>query len=322
MLMNAALRLHGRPIDSIFELLGTKENDVTYSLGWALAQSPSFRTALLQFVFPGESIEIDQVALQERSGGEGVTDIELSGPTAHLIVEAKRGWQVPASSQFALYSPRLRNGERKHRAFIAMSECTPEFACLHIEKSIDGIPIVHIGWREVVRLAQIKQGTHAEKRLLDQLRTYFQRIVMMQNQESNLVYVVSLGKDTPEWSSLSWIQIVNEQHRYFHPVGTNGWPKEPPNYIAFRYDGCLQSIHHIDSWKVVTDIHVELPELTPGQWPAHFLYSLGPAIRPQQLIKTGGIYRNGRVKAALDLLLTSETIAEARDKTKERMSEL
>jgi hypothetical protein len=316
--MNAELSLHGRPIASVFELLGTKENDITFSLGWALAQSPSLRSGLMRAIFPKEDVPIDRVALQERSGGAGITDIELTGPTAHVIIEAKRGWQVPTKGQLSLYSPRLKAGRRRLQALVAMSECTPEFASMHIEQCIDGVRVVHIGWRELARLAHAKHGTHAEKRLLSQLRGYFERIVKMQNQESNLVYVVSLGSGTPKWSTLSWIEIVNDRRRYFHHVGRKGWPKEPPNYIGFRYGGQLQSIHHIDAWKVVTDIHAEMPELTPGPWEPHFLYTLGPAIVPPQVVKTGSIYPSGRVWAMLDLLLTSKTISDARDRTKRR----
>jgi len=34
--------LHGNKIESIFELLGDRENDITYSIGWALAKSQAF----------------------------------------------------------------------------------------------------------------------------------------------------------------------------------------------------------------------------------------------------------------------------------------
>jgi hypothetical protein len=36
------LFLHGRKIETIFDLLGREENDMTYALGWALAESPQF----------------------------------------------------------------------------------------------------------------------------------------------------------------------------------------------------------------------------------------------------------------------------------------
>jgi hypothetical protein len=37
--MSAELILYGRPVGTVFDLLGSKENDITYSLGWALAES-------------------------------------------------------------------------------------------------------------------------------------------------------------------------------------------------------------------------------------------------------------------------------------------
>jgi hypothetical protein len=113
--------------------------------------------------------------------------------------------------------------------------------------------------------------------------------------------------------------MVNERHRYFHPVGQGGWPKVPPNYLAFRYDGRLQTIHHVEAVIPITDIQTYMPELNPGPWTTpHFLYTLGPAIRPTKRVVTGKFFRNGRVWAMLDLLLTSESIAQARDLTKSR----
>lgn len=32
---NTAISIYGNEIHSVFELLGKKENDITYSLGWA-----------------------------------------------------------------------------------------------------------------------------------------------------------------------------------------------------------------------------------------------------------------------------------------------
>ena len=45
----------------------------------------------------------------------------------------------------------------------------------------------------------------------------------------------------------------------------------------------------------------------------HFVYKLGPAIKPAHIVKTGKLYPTGRVWAMLDTLLTSDTISEARD---------
>ncbi len=198
-----------------------------------------------------------------------------------------------------------------------MSECSSEYAKLQLKERVNGMQITHIGWRDIQQMARRCSGTHAEKRLLDELRIYLERIVKVQDQQSNLVYVVSLGMDTPKWSTLSWKKIV-EEGRYFHPVGTKGWPKEPPNYIGFRYDGRLQSIHHVDEAKITTDVHAEMPELTPGPWPSHFIYTLGPPIRPDKVVKSGKVYRSARVWAMLDLLLTCDSISEAAEQTKQR----
>ena len=140
-----------------------------------------------------------------------------------------------------------------------------------------------------------------------------------QNKDSNWVYVVSLANGKPEGSNISWIEIVNKCGRYFHPVGVNGWPKEPPNYIAFRYAGKLQSIHHIEDYIVSKNMHDEIIEMPDEVWDDnHFIYKLGPAIKPLKEVKTGNIYPSGRVWAMLDTLLTADTISEARDISKER----
>ena len=129
----------------------------------------------------------------------------------------------------------------------------------------------------------------------------------MQNKDSNWVYVVSLGANTPDGCNLTWIQIVQKYNKYFCPVGKYGFPKEPPNYIAFRYDGRLQAIHHIEDYTVTRNLHEQFPEM-PDEALAenHFIYSLGPAIVPSKTVKTGNIYRSGRVWAMLDTLLTCD----------------
>ena len=106
----------------------------------------------------------------------------------------------------------------------------------------------------------------------------------MQTQESNWVFVVSLGTSKPEDCDLTWIEIVQNNMKYFHPLGGNGWPKEPPNYIAFRYYGQLQSIHHIEDYVVTKKLHDEIPEM-PDKVEGYdfFVYKLGPAIVPTKV---------------------------------------
>ena len=316
----ADLYLHQRKLESIFELLGAKENDITRSIGWALSHSPNFLCNLLVNLFPGAFDKgVEKICLQEYKKEGGFTDVEIVSPNVHVIIEAKRGWSLPGEDQLKLYVSRLKESQRLHRALVVMAECSPEYAQLHLPKMVEEIPVSYFSWGKVHGLSKITEGTHAEKRLLAQLRAYLRRLVNMQNQESNLVYVVSLGSGKPDWSTISWRDIVIEKKHYFHPVG-GGWPKEPPNYMGFRYDGKLQRIYHVESWKIPDDMHADFPEIKPVNWPPHFLYTLGNPIIPPRDVKTGKIYPNGRVWAMLDLLLTCNTISEARDLTRKRQS--
>src|SRR5437867_10283771 len=184
------------------------------------------------------------------------------------------------------------------------------------------MPVTHIGWRDLQTMTRRCAGNNAEKRLLQELRTYLERIVKIQDQESNMVFLVSLSDDRPEWSTLTWKQMVDERSRYFHPVGIKGWPKRPPNYIGYHYKGQLWTIHHVESWKIVKDLRPEMPEVNREPWPDElFLYTLGPAIRPSKPVKRGKIHPQARLKSMLDLLLTCDSISDARDRTKQRLED-
>lgn len=318
-----AFYLHGRAIESVFELLGSKENDITYSIGWALAHSPQLAQAVLSHVFPrSPSLEPSDVRLQEWLTSSGKTDIEIVGPRIHVVIEAKRGWCLPGKDQLERYLPRFDDSNRELRAYITMSEASSDYAGRRLPPNVGGVPVRHLSWRDVQGMTDIREGTHAEKRLLRQLSTYLEKIVKVQNPQSNWVYVVSLSTDRPDWSELSWIEIVQKKERYFHPADRPGWPKEPPNYIGFRYHGQLQSIHHVEEWKMVDHdtVRIDIPEVSPSHWDDHVLYRLGPPIVPPKPVKTGKIFRNGRVWAMLDLLLTCDTISDARDRSKERIA--
>lgn len=213
---------------------------------------------------------------------------------------------------------------------MVFNESTEAYTKTHFKNNIiSGIEVETLSWKIIQRLAisAIKKGKNAEKRLLKELIIYLEKISTMQKLDSNWVYVVSLGSNNnlEKWS-ISFRDIVNKKSRYFHPVGGNkrGWPAEPPNYIAFRYDGRLQSIHHVDRYEVFTDPSQHFPEAPKEIWYTnHYLYHLGPAIIPNRVVKAGKkIIRSMRVWAMLDLLLTCDTIQDARDQSKLRGSQM
>lgn len=328
----ADLFLHGRSVRTVFDLLGDKENDITFSIGWALAQCDAFIDALLERLFPGiDSGEVQAVQLQQ-AGVSSFTDIEIITNHAHVIIEAKRGWNLPGDieQQITKYASRFSE-ESGHSLLVVMSEGTGYYATSKLPQKIIDTPVQYLSWNDVALIAARSQqdANHAGKRLLKELVHYLSNIMTSQNQTSNQVYVVALAGGQPSWSRLSWRNIVAEQRRYFQPVGGNGWPKLPPNYIGFRYDGKLQSIHHVDKYMVVPDkaaMAAAFPQMPSDSWDseeafadAHFLYTLGTAIVPIHEVATGNIYPSGRLWVALDLLLTSQTIHEARNLTQQRM---
>jgi hypothetical protein len=151
----------------------------------------------------------------------------------------------------------------------------------------------------------------------------------METATADPVYVVSLASNTPSWSTISWRDIVNVRRRYFHPVGRR-WPKDAVNWLGFRYDARLQSIHHVES-VITIACRSEFPRYFPeingeacrlaydnGERVPHFIYTLSAATYPNHVVSPGKIYQAARVWADLDLLLSSESISEAAEFTRQR----
>jgi hypothetical protein len=96
----ADLTLHGRTVRTVFDLLGKDENDLTYSLGWSLAQSDSLVKCVLAEVFPGEAAgDAQAVRLQEFTPGGGFTDIELETNRMAVIASQRLEVKLVARSE-------------------------------------------------------------------------------------------------------------------------------------------------------------------------------------------------------------------------------
>ena len=325
----AELFIYNNPVESVFQLLGTKENDMSYSVGYTLGRSDKFLQNLLKKL--GVTTPFDakktKIRLQAHEKGRGFTDFEIVREGEfHVIIEAKRGWNFPTKEQLQKYVGRasFKNSSAKYKHVVVLNESIPAYTQTHFGISeIDEIPVSVVTWQTIQRLAlkSTSRGRVAENHLLRELDIYLERTSTMQKIDSNWVYVVSLGAGRPERSTISWQDIVQQYSLYFHPVGggRGGWPVEPPNYIAFRYDGVLQSVHHVDRYEVFTDPSQHFDKIGSQEWPPFYLYHLGPPMRPPHRVKAGkGVVRNVRLWAMLDLLLTSQTISEARDASKQR----
>ncbi|WP_028061136.1 hypothetical protein [Candidatus Solirubrobacter pratensis] len=329
------LLLHGRPVRTVFDLLGEKENDLTYALGWGLANAPRLVSAILDEV--AAELGLDKVGghvdirLQEHVTGSGYTDVEIRTSAVHVIIEAKRGWEIPTKTQLEKYAPSLTPGLAG--ALLIVAEGSPAFAAGKHPAAVAGadgalVPVLYRSWEQLTRITvAISGGASNQARLLRELGRYLRGLVNMQDQQNNMVYVVALGSDDPPgWSPISPRAIVREHNRYFHPVGGTGggWPREPPNYLGFRFDGRLQQIRHVDAVEVTQRPRDFIPGFTAAYdfENPHYLYTLGPPIIPPHTVKNGPkIRQSARVWAAIDLLLTCKTITEARDRTNERVDD-
>lgn len=248
---------YGTEVSGVFQLIGNLENDITKSIAWALARCPEFLKAVINEVM---SLEIDtqnvRITYQEFEKNKGITDLEITDTTSfYIIIEAKRGWILPGAEQLTLYSQRKNIIESpvSHKAIISMSECSEDYANTYLPfKVINDIPVNHLSWKRIYELANSAKtsSSRSQKDLLKELMRYLGDIMTMQAKESNWVYVVSLSTKKPENCDLTWVELVEKKMKYFHPFGIKGWPKEPPNYIGFRYKGKLQSIHHIESYSI------------------------------------------------------------------------
>ena len=268
------------------------------------------------------------VRLQQSIVGAGRTDIEIETEFTHLILEAKRGWQVETPAKLATYATRFVKDTARQHAIAVVSQASVEWAAPRLPDHVAGVPVSFASWRTIdehVETVAAGSRSHAEKRLLRELHRYLKGVMTMRDVGSNLVYVVSLGTGPLIDDGTSFADIVTKHSSYFHPVGggRGGRPSEPPNYMGFRFHRQLQQIRHVDDYEVHDEpwriIHPPMAEVGWGPSP-HFWYRLGPPIVPSHTVRTGPkITRALRVWAAIDLLLTSKTITEARDKTNVRL---
>ncbi len=315
------LLLHGRNVDTVFGLMGRHENDMTRALGWTLSVCPQFLQLFGNRVVPTRFRSSDiAVRLQVWEKPKGYTDIELSSAGLfHLIIEAKRGWQQPGRPQLRKYAGRFRKSKHGFKSLVMLTDWSYSGAAA-LQKVVDGIPVVWLSWADAALLAfrARQNSSQNERHWIDELLAYLGGVASMQESDSNWVYVVSLGKGVPKGWKISWIDIVESEHRYFHPAQGGGWPKTPPNYLAWRYGGKLQNIAHIVDYEIASDVHSCIPEIPRGKVLNHVVYRLGKSFRPDHDVKTGRIFRSGRRWCMLDTLFTCKTLSDAANESKRR----
>ncbi|RIH66185.1 hypothetical protein D1164_04545 [Mariniphaga sediminis] len=315
------LKLGYNSITSVYELLGDKEDDMTYGLGYVLSKSPAFLSlALLQYGHQYIDPELCKIQLQRHEiKDRGYSDIEIWYREKRLlIIEAKKGWVLPNINQLEKYKGRFTKNDFPSSIGV-LSECSNEYAKRNLNKHYK-----FVSWKTIYKLlnkAYNETTSIIEKNHLNEYSTYLSKLITMDREQSNWVYCVSLSRTKVKGSDATFIDIVNKYSRYFFPYNQgNGWPTEAPNYLAFRYDGKLQSIHKVEKFEVNDNLNQSMPTVISDNTPdLHFYLHLGPAIKPPKVVKNGKIWPNGRLWCMIDTLLTCDTIEEARNISQERM---
>lgn len=312
-----------RPVETVFDLMGTNEDDLTYALGWGLKQSPSLTQDLVEMLRLEAVGSLRTVRLQQSERLAGRTDIELDFDEAQVIIEAKIGWALPRAGQLDQYAGRELVDERK-RLLVVLSEATETYARGKggLPLTVSEVPVVYLRWSDVidkVKSAAAASSSLNEKQLLRELGDYLRSVVKPVDPYSAKTYCVSLGQQPRQGWRRSTKQILEEDLKYTHPYAINGWTKVPPNYIAFRWNGHVQSIHHVEACELIDDPSAFISD-APWHGVEHsFLaYTLGSKLGPADPLPMGQNYRDTRLWVALDLLLTAPTLLEAVRLTKER----
>jgi hypothetical protein len=317
---------HGYEIRSLFESIGNDENDLTSSLAYVLSASPKFLNNLIKRIYKKSiRLEIVEIRIQEFQKNKGFTDIEISINNQFLfIIEAKKGWSLPSNTQVKKYLSRFRGFKKKKRLFIVLSDCSKDYFKEKFKDSLYGTKLTSISWREIIESIKdiYHHVTQKEKHVLEEFKKYLEGEVLMENKGSNLVYVVSLSKQVAPHYNMPGTDIVEKNNLYFYPMEEGGFPKIPPKYVAFRYNGKLQAIYYVKSYEVVSNLHKRIPQLINNKWKKswgnYYLLHLSDKFEPRKDLPTGSLYPNGRVWCEIDTLFTAKTIKEASEITKKR----
>jgi hypothetical protein len=252
-----AVSRYGRDLLTVFDLLGRHEPALTGALGWTLATSPGLMSAVLERV--GLKADADEVSLKlETADDHGRTDIELSTPAAHVIVEAKQGWLVPGEVQLRTYTHRF-SGDHDQR-LVTLSDSTERWAREVLPADVAGVPVEHWSWddvRDLVRTAR----THArgtERLWLDQLEEYMGEATSKRPVTDSLTYCVVISEQ--RFGGISFRDHVQHQRVYFHPFA-------------------LRRLNRVVDYEIVAHLDDRFPSVTREEFGGpHVVYRLGPDI--------------------------------------------
>ena len=302
----ALVTRHGRDVQSVFGLLGRDENGLTAALDFTLARNPELLRRVAHLALPGATGDI---ALTIETREElGRTDLEARLDSQLAVIEAKRGWVVPGQTQLASYAPRVLAAGGG--VLTTLSEASAAWARYSLPEQANGVPVLHIPWSTVrSALDAARTASHGKRRhWLNELHDYLERSIKVREPQDNWTFCVVVSEDRPSDGDSRTFREFVEDGIYFHPFGVDGWPKDAPNFLAFRWGNQVQRIHRVRSWEVVPTLQTRFADVpvTDATDRPFLVYSLGPSL-PAAPTPSGQNYRATRVWVLLDQLLVGPT---------------
>lgn len=120
--VDSSLFIHDEEVNSLFEILGDEENDLSYSLGYVLSECPKLLKEIISQVYKNIKFGNAVIKLQKSGDDSGFTDFEITIDNEYFfIIEAKKGWTLPDTNQLKKYLSRFREFKKTKRAFIVLT---------------------------------------------------------------------------------------------------------------------------------------------------------------------------------------------------------
>lgn len=128
-------------------------------------------------------------------------------------------------------------------ALVTLSQASVEWAAKKLPASVLNVPVRHLPRSQVRQLlaAARPRARGAERLWLSELDTYLRRAITVREISDCWTYSVVVSDDRPGNGGARTFRDFVEDGIYFHPFGTGGWPKEPPNFMAFRWANQVQA---------------------------------------------------------------------------------
>ena len=174
------------PVQSIFRLVGSDEDALTFALGFLLAQSHSFCTELVRHLRIAPRLTLKStysIHLQEVTGpGFGRRDIVIEDDNTRIVLEAKIGGAEPTAKQLLQYGAEHKLWNQFNvRGVVALTQvalATGTRQEVQAKLGEWGIRFSNVQWHEVVDLVlsyKLSDESEVSRYLFDQFIRYIGR---------------------------------------------------------------------------------------------------------------------------------------------------